>query len=422
MSDSSNLQEIIASFESEKFEEQQAAASRLREMGKRGLSLEDGLTALRAAAREYPPRRFSVLDSSEDLIRAATAHPRPEYIPVIVELYPTYGERAKVEVMCALARMEEREAAEAWMSIIRSYAREGGVPLLRVWTLQPNPHHADVFFPELLGYADIQALSYDIYSFCLTYLQHGLLATEQLVSYAGQVLDDYHACENALRPSQQAEGVAWMWDEEYHQWREKGALLLNLMGFFPTPGVKQSLREALTYTDPKPRGFAVVSLLRLGEQVDAAHTSSVAQSAEMRNCFYDELQRLDHLALFPSEYRTQEAFAESDMVNWLTYPAELGRVPDAIELIKMVTIDTETDDGLLDYFVFRFRVDEPHWAAKEGWMAGVSGPFLRKDAPSTVSYGHTFSSFEPWDSMTPEERVGDAEDVVDSWQRYHRRR
>jgi hypothetical protein len=35
----------------------------------------------------------------------------------------------------------------------------------------------------------------------------------------------------------------------------------------------------------------------------------------------------------------QEAFAESDMVNWLTYPTELGHVPDKIELMQVLTID-----------------------------------------------------------------------------------
>ena len=35
-----------------------------------------------------------------------------------------------------------------------------------------------------------------------------------------------------------------------------------------------------------------------------------------------------------------------------------------------------------------------HWAAKNGWMVGAAGPFLRGEQPTTRSLGATFSRFE----------------------------
>jgi hypothetical protein len=125
----------------------------------------------------------------------------------------------------------------------------------------------------------------------------------------------------------------------------------------------------------------------------------------MRNFLYDELVEQKKTSLFPPDLVTQSAFAESNMVDWLTWGMELGQAPDEIELMKIVSKDTETEDGTIDYYVFRFRTYPPHWAAKDGWMAGISGFFPREGGPYTHSGGDTFSCFEPWDSMTPEEHV-----------------
>ena len=41
------------------------------------------------------------------------------------------------------------------------HAENGDVPALGIWSLQSNPRHADVFFPQLLDYADIPSPSPD---------------------------------------------------------------------------------------------------------------------------------------------------------------------------------------------------------------------------------------------------------------------
>ncbi|MCI0624687.1 MAG: hypothetical protein L0387_24085 [Acidobacteria bacterium] len=57
-----------------------------------------------------------------------------------------------------------------------------------------------------------------------------------------------------------------------------------------------------------------------------------------------------------------------------------------------------------DYFVFRFRMKAPHWAAKDGWAAGVAGPYMTAGEPCPDAAG-TFSQFEAYDSRSPEEHV-----------------
>ncbi len=109
----------------------------------------------------------------------------------------------------------------------------------------------------------------------------------------------------------------------------------------------------------------------------------------------------------------QGEIALAEMVSWLAYGTELGSQPDAIELLG--SIEMRTLDGPSDLFVFRFRTDEPHWAADRGWMVGVAGPYVRADQPTSNGLGHTFSRFAREDAMTVDEHVNQLVGVVGLW-------
>ncbi len=415
------LYEIIDAFANSNTEEQDAAAKRLRELSQRGLSIEDGITALKAAAKSFPSRRQDWQDSAADLARAAAISPHPEHISIVIEHFPLYSKEAKESALMLLAKLSEREAAVAYMSLLRTHARQGEISRLPMMPLQSEPRHAEVFFPEILEYSDIQGFEWDINLLLLNHLQAGLIEPETVASYGEEILERYLDHENKLMPMQRTEGIAWMWEDTYQNLRPAASLYLDLLGFFPTQRVKDTLYRALSYSDPRLRQLAVISLIRQGESIEQRLLFDIAASPEVRNHFYEELVKLSKSSLFPETFRTQAAFAESDMVHWLLFPSELGRVPDEIELMYIASFDTQTEDGSIDYYVFRFRTLEPDWAAKDGWMAGVSGPFLRKDVPSTRSYGETFSRFEAWDSKTPEEHLAEIRETLKNWREYHGR-
>jgi hypothetical protein len=171
------------------------------------------------------------------------------------------------------------------------------------------------------------------------------------------------------------------------------------MGHLPGNAMKEPLQEALTSRDPRVKLFAILSLLRHGYQVKPEVIEGVAASSEVRNWLYDGLVTLSRRDLYPARFASQDALAESNMVNWLTYPTELGRTPHDIEL--MATFDD--DNGQQRYYLFRFRTHPPHWAAKDGWMAGLSGPFEVAAIPTTDAGGSTFSTFTKWEEKSPKE-------------------
>jgi hypothetical protein len=149
----------------------------------------------------------------------------------------------------------------------------------------------------------------------------------------------------------------------------------------------------------------VVAPLKDGRAVDPATIAALAADAEFRNDLFEEMERLGQAGLFPAQYRSVEAFAESVIVSWLAHPNELRKAPDAIELVGKHAMESGDGLGKLTYFLYRFRVEPPHFAADKGWIAGVCGPFLEAaDAPLLAPLG-LFSEMQPFDQVQPAEYI-----------------
>ena len=130
-----------------------------------------------------------------------------------------------------------------------------------------------------------------------------------------------------------------------------------------------------------------------------------AQNILTREITFQLLADYQKIHLFPQIYNNLLAGAESNLANWLLFPTELDACPDEIEHIKRVTFDFDGQNHLVHYEVFKYRVHEPHWAAKNGWMLGVVGPYFDDSEPYHFP-GATFSRFgSTLDTVTPEEEA-----------------
>jgi len=149
--------------------------------------------------------------------------------------------------------------------------------------------------------------------------------------------------------------------------------------------------------------------LRAGRRPDAADIDRLAHDPETRNTTWKLLEEADLTDSFPSECATQQAFAESTLAAWLAHPCELGRAPEEMQLAQIVPIDTPT--GEFDYYLFRFRTHAPHWAAANGWMAGIAGPFPHGDRTPGIPCC-ALSQFERFDAHTPREHVERLHEII----------
>ncbi len=163
---------------------------------------------------------------------------------------------------------------------------------------------------------------------------------------------------------------------------------------------------------------AAVARLRAGVDVAASVWERVAASHETRIELFKVLDSVGQLKLFPQNWRNWDAFAASEMVCWLCHPSELGREPGQLE--KMEVLTTDTKDGEISLYVWRFRNEDdkesvPWYAsgpAKEEWYAGVSGGYILTGEPRPLHGQHTFSNFEKWDNATPEGHASSTLEVV----------
>lgn len=130
-----------------------------------------------------------------------------------------------------------------------------------------------------------------------------------------------------------------------------------------------------------------------------------AENLLTRELCYQLLEERGLTALFPEALVTIVKGAESNLANWLEFPTELGTAPDELEHLKRVSIDFDGHHNFVHYEVFRYRVREPHWAAKHGWILGVAGPYFDDSKPYDFPSA-TFSRISSTeDRSTPEDEA-----------------
>ncbi|MEM6802020.1 MAG: hypothetical protein AAF696_11495 [Bacteroidota bacterium] len=240
------------------------------------------------------------------------------------------------------------------------------------------------------------------------------LCNEDILTIQEEADQHIVATEVGIREflKQDADYQTWIWDDSiYSDVRYQAGVLLDLMGHLNSKASTQELRTSLQeFYDARLKFFAVKSLLEKGEKVQASQIHPIAAEDETRELLFDLLERHELLTLFPKAYLTQEALARSNMVVWLIYPTELGHPPTEIELWDTINI-TYNDVGKTTYYLWKFRSDAEAWK-EDGWMVGLSGPYVNKEMPTTRSYGYTFSQFSKLEEKSPEEHFEYIMDIL----------
>lgn len=145
-----------------------------------------------------------------------------------------------------------------------------------------------------------------------------------------------------------------------------------------------------------------INAIKNGQQINKAELDRLAHDPVTRNYLLQNLRDIGREDLFPAEYLDTRHIAESDLVSWLMHPSELDAAPDEIELVKVIS---KVIDGMEnEFYVFKFRKLGDHWAAKDGWTAGIAGPYA-KNGKATPFPEAVFSQFEKIEARTPEEHL-----------------
>ena len=160
-------------------------------------------------------------------------------------------------------------------------------------------------------------------------------------------------------------------------------LSADISQYFTTDALADALQKILLLGHNNVNYYAADTLLSAGQAVAADIIASLAKDLGYADLTYAMLAKHGKQDLFPQEYTNAEYLAKSDMVHWLMYPTELGKVPDAIEYVGKITYLFKKEV----YYVFKFRSDSDTLGAdlKNKWLIGWSS-----------EDGGTFSNFDEY--------------------------
>lgn len=162
---------------------------------------------------------------------------------------------------------------------------------------------------------------------------------------------------------------------------------------FPCDRMTAALFATLKAAPTNVCYYAVASLLAANQSIPAQTINALANDIVYANMTYLALKRHGQAVAFPAELASPEHLAESDLVHWLTYPTELGQVPDRIEYLGKVSKKGD------DYHVFRYcsNSDTLSDDLKGRWLIGWSN-----DDGGTFS---NFDLYEKYEKKTPEKTL-----------------
>ena len=172
-------------------------------------------------------------------------------------------------------------------------------------------------------------------------------------------------------------------------------LMADVGKYFADEAVVTALQELLLLGRNHINIYALDTLCGMGKTVPQQVIDSLARDPEYANMAYRILQRQGMEALFPAEFATEENLAKSDLIRWLTYPTELGKVPDEIVYLGKVKRLLKREV----YHVFKFRSDSDTLdeACRNQWLIGWSS-----DDGGTFSH---FDLYAPFEQETPEKTL-----------------
>jgi hypothetical protein len=117
------------------------------------------------------------------------------------------------------------------------------------------------------------------------------------------------------------------------------------------------------------------------QPVSPDEVAALADRPQVRPMLYAMLKHYERLDLFPARYLDVKSQGEAQLAYWMMHPNELHDAPEKIELVETFTRQLGADGETGEFLVFRYKMAEGHWAARDGWILGMAGPFLKDDVP-----------------------------------------
>lgn len=331
----------------------------------------------------------------------------PDMFEVIRGGYEKAKDDTRLALLTILASAATEEGARLFVELVRTHGWMKSVYRRLFSELGNSLRYANIFFPDLLEAK--HAPGAELGDLLIRALRAKHLDRERLEdseierSLPGRI-------DALLAEVEKNRGQARS-DDAVNAIGEL-AMCFDLAGYIGGPLAIARLHMGIRLPETWACMFALVSLMRRRADVPDETIARIAKDPATRASLYNLLSDLGATARLPAEYRTRDAFAEANMVQWLSHPGELGQPPKAIE--KMAITTTTYQDKDVSLYVWRFTGHDGKW------KAGVSGPYAN-DAPEGPLHGSaTFSRFDPWEKHTAEEHASAVLKTLEAWAKARR--
>jgi predicted nucleic acid-binding protein len=228
--------------------------------------------------------------------------------------------------------------------------------------------------PDLLPLLKDSVAKEDIVSMVRVMLDSNLVDIALVSKYKKELYDMASA---GLKRLQKKES-----DDYWYEYDDLIKVLVKLKD----PVAFQWVRKMLVQTDIDVKHTAAIELLKSGQPVDAAEWLKLAADKSVRTNLYGELEGLKKTALFPKQYFTEKAFAESDLYAYASEDDEVKKITYVSERVVMYK-------GARKRF-YLFSVDMSYEDEKIVHL-GIAGPFGLKPAKPVINAAATGIK---WDS------------------------
>lgn len=335
----------------------------------------------------------------------------PRLVRLIKERFARLDGQSQTHALWGLANLGTKPAARAFESAVVQH--HANIKRINSHGFSQRPRHGETLFPGVLAAAETPRHRSNVYLLLLRYLNADAVAASDVQAAIAPLLGYTREAVLELADLPRSASRSWMWEEAYYYPRRFLAIALDCLRYFPDDDVDAVVAFAgeQLADDPRIQLFVINYRLSQGVAPDPERILFVASDDETRADLYRVTNTPEWRDLFPAEQRRQQQLAAAELADWLSYPSELGRIPDAVVLEHRETMKTRQGDAEL--FLFRWAAIDAEGATS--WYAGMAGPYLVTDYPTTQGLGLTFSSFEAWDSMTPEDHVAAMREVLREW-------
>ncbi|MCP4179725.1 MAG: hypothetical protein GY756_18355 [bacterium] len=404
------LKKMIVELEKSNEDSFDEVFGKIKEYISKNLNYRNAEVILNSIHKSFPDRKYEFNDTQRDLIQLLRGLDDERIIKKYNKIFPTVSKNAQREIIFCLTQVNNPIAVNAVITLLNS-TKSNPLDHLVFFGWNNDLKYGNLIFPEILDLLSVDNYQYDILYLLYLYISNSKISDIDISSKNSLIIDVLNQYDKKIEIlNLDKNQTNWYYTEEYTQVRSGKSLILDILGYINSNKNKEVLKANLHSDDPRIIYFAAQSLLKNEIDVKNEYLERIAKDNEMRKWLFSYFKNNNRNIFTDESYFSQEKLAISDMINWLIYPTELASAPDDIVLEKVITVTK--DDGVYDFYLFKFIKYPPHWSAENGWVAGVSGPFKRDDYPTIDGAGYTFSAFSSWDSKTPDEHFEEITGII----------